>query len=170
MNPVLAMRLAVYGMVALLAVGVLAMHATRDAPGKKLSQGALYHGQTPEGQLTALSVTDGKVREGYFRWKMTCEKDASPGVTTLTFKPEHGDRFAHDGRRFSTGGRETQDMGGGEKVTWDASVSGQLSEDGRSASGSGQTTETWTRNGRVTDVCRSKRVPWTVHRGMVVSG
>ncbi|HEX8743616.1 MAG TPA: hypothetical protein VF712_10825 [Thermoleophilaceae bacterium] len=169
MNPVLAMRLAVYGMVALLAVGVLAMRATREPP-RKLSEGALYHGQTPEGLLAALSVTDGKVREAYFRWRMSCEKDRAPEVSTLVFKPEYGDRFEHDGRRFSTDGHATQDVGGGERISYDVHVRGQLSEDGRSASGSGQTVETWTRNGRVTDVCYSKRVPWTVHRGMVVKG
>ena len=163
------MRLLIWGMVALLALGVFAARAMK-APEAKQSTGALYHGQTPEGLMTALSVTDGKVRQAYMRWKMTCERDRSPAVSTITFKPEYGDRFQHDGRRFSAGGRKVEDVGGGERIRYDVRVSGQMSEDGLSASGSGQTTETWMRGGRVTDVCRSERVPWTVHRGMVVRG
>ena len=166
-NPVLAMRIAVYAMVVLLAVGALALRASRS-PGQKAGEGALYHGQTPEGLLTAISVTNGEVRQGYFRWKMTCENDRSPEVATITFKPEFGDRFEQDGRRFSAGGRKTEDVGGGERIRYDVQVRGELSENGLSASGSGQVTETWMRHGRVTDVCRSKRVPWTLHRGMVV--
>ena len=169
MNPVLALRLVVFGMVALLAVGVFALRAS-SGPGHKVGEGALYHGQTPEGLLTALSVTNGEVRQGYFRWKMSCEKDSSPEVSTITFKPEFGDRFEQDGRRFSAGGQKTEDVGGGERIRYDVQVRGELSENGLSASGSGQTTETWIRNGRVVDVCRSKRVPWTLHRGMVVRG
>ena len=168
MNPVLALRLAVFGMVALLAVGVFALRATSEGPGEKRSWGALYHGQTPEGLLTAISVTDDKVRQGYFRWKTTCENDPSPEVSTITFKPEFGVRFEQDGRAFTAGGRKTEDVGGGERIRYDVQVRGELAENGRSASGSGQVTETWMRNGRVTDVCRSKRVPWTLHRGMVV--
>jgi hypothetical protein len=167
MNPVLAMRLAVYAMVALLAAGVFALRST-DGSGKKPSEGALYHGQTPEGLLTALSVTDGKVRQGYFRWKMSCENDASPEISTITFKPEFGDRFEQDGRRFTAGGRKTEDAGGGERIRYEVEVRGELSQNGLSANGSGQVTETWMRNGRVVDVCRSERVPWTLHRGMVV--
>jgi hypothetical protein len=169
MNPVLLVRLVVFGMVALLAVGVLALRAT-SGPGQKVSEGALYHGQTPEGLLTAISVTDGDVRQGYFRWRMSCENQARPKVTTITFKPEFGDRIEQDGRRFTAGGRKTEDLGGGERVRYRVEVRGELSEDGLSASGSGQTTETWMRNGQVTDVCRSERVPWTLHRGMAVRG
>jgi hypothetical protein len=163
------MRLAVWGTVALMAVSVLAVRALKQ-PEAKTHTGALYHGQTPEGLLTALSVTDLEVRQAYLRWRMTCERGHEPYVSTITFKPEYGDRFAHDGRRFTGGGRKTEDVGGGESIRYDVRVSGQLSEDGLSASGGGQTTETWMRNGRVTDVCRSERVPWTVHRGMAVRG
>jgi hypothetical protein len=169
MNSVLAMRIAVYATVAVLAVLAIALRPSGGG-GQKAGEGALYHGQTPEGLLTAISVTDGEVRQGYFRWRMTCENDRSPEVSTITFKPEYGDRFEHDGRRFAAGGRKTEDVGGGERIRYDVQVRGELSEDRLSASGSGQVTETWTRAGRVTDVCRSKRVPWTLHRGMVVRG
>ena len=168
-NPVLAMRLGVYAMVVLLAAGVFALRSG-GAPGQKVSEGALYHGQTPEGLITAISVTDGDVRQGHFRWRMTCENDRSPEVATATFKPELGDRFVNDGRSFSVSGRKTQDVGGGERIRYEVTARGELSEDGLSASGSGQMTETWIRNGRVTDVCRSERVPWTLHRGTVVRG
>ena len=169
MSPVLAMRIAIYGMVALLAAGVLAARALHEPQPKKATS-ALFHGQTPEGLLAALSVTDGKVHQAYLRWRMSCEKDSSPGVASVTFKPEFGDRIANGGRRFSAGGRKDQDVGGGETIRYDVRMSGRLSEDGLSASGSGQATSTWMQNGRVTDVCRSERVPWTVHRGMAVRG
>ncbi len=167
MSSVLGMRLVVYGLVVLLAAGVLAVRAASDEGGGK-HVSALYHGQTPEGLLAALSVTDGKVHQAYMRWRMTCENDRSPAISTATFKPQYGDRFEHDGRRFTGGGRKVQDVGGGETIRYDVRLSGELAEDGLSASGSGRATETWMRNGRVTDVCRSKRVPWTVHRGMPV--
>lgn len=167
MNPVLAMRLVIYGMVVVLAAGVFAVRAMKQPEGGKVTS-ALYHGQTPEGLLAALSVTDGKVHQAYMRWQMTCENGHEPYVSTVTFKEQYGDRFENDGRRFTAGGRKDQDLGGGEKIRFDVRLGGQLSEDGLSASGSGQTTETWMRNGRVTDVCRSERAPWTVHRGMPV--
>jgi hypothetical protein len=169
MRAVLAMRLIVYGLTALLVVGILAMRASHDSRSRG-SVSALYHGQTPEGLLVALSVTDGKVREAYLRWHMTCQRADAPDISTITFKPQYGDRFRQTGRRFSAGGSKVQDAGGGEKIRYDVQVSGQLSEDLRSASGSGQTTQTWTRNGFVTDVCHSQRVPWTVHRGKVFGG
>lgn len=168
MRSVLLMRLAVYGAVVLLAAAALAVRAAGEPDEKKESWGALYHGQTPEGLLAALSVTDGKVHQAYLRWRMTCEKDRPPAISTITFKPEYGDRFRHDGRRFSAGGRKEEDVGGGERIRYDVRVSGQMSEDGMTASGSGQTTETWLRDGSVVDVCRSERVPWTVHRGMTI--
>lgn len=171
MSSVTAMRLAIYGMVVLLAAGVFAVRALKQPEARGgMSWNALYHGQTPEGLLTALSATDGKVHQAYLRFRMSCEKDTSPSVTTISFKKQYGDRFEHDGRRFSAGGRKTQDAGGGESVRYDVSVSGRMAENDMSASGSGQVTETWMRDGRVTDVCRSKRVPWTVHRGAKVPG
>jgi hypothetical protein len=164
------MRLAVYGMVVLLAAGVFAVRALKQPEGGDGRVSALFHGQTPEGLQAALSVTDGRVHQAYMRWRMTCEEDRSPSISTITFKEQYGDRFTRDGRRFSTGGRKDQDAGGGRTIRYDVRLSGQLSEDGLSASGSGQTTETWLRNGRVIDVCRSERVPWTVHRGMPFGG
>jgi hypothetical protein len=168
MKRVLAMRLALWGLVALMVVSVLAVRELKREPAAATQAGALYHGQTPEGLLTALAITDGKVHQAYLRWRMTCERGREPYVSTITFKPEYGDRFDHDGRRFTAGGRKTEDAPRGESVRYDVRVSGEVSGDRMSASGSGQTTETWMRNGRVTDVCRSERVPWTVHRGFAV--
>jgi hypothetical protein len=170
MRSVLAMRLVVYGTVALLVAGVGALRAAHGPGAGGRSVSALYHGQTPEGLLAALSVTDGKVREAYLRWEMTCRRDHSPDISTITFKPQYGDRFGQDGRRFFTGGHKFEEAGGGITIRYDVDVSGQLSADGRSASGSGQTTQTWMRNGRVTDVCHSQRVPWTVYRGAAIQG
>jgi hypothetical protein len=164
------MRVLVYGMVVLLAAGVLAVRAVSQPEGAgRGGASALYHGQTPEGLAAALSVSDGEVHQAYMRWRMTCERGHEPYISTVTFKQRYGDRFERDGRRFATGGRKDQDAGGGETIRFDVRVSGELSENGLSASGSGQTTETWLRHGRVTDVCRSERVPWTVHRGMPVN-
>jgi hypothetical protein len=162
------MRLAIYGTVLLLALGVLAVRSAK--PQANGSWAALYHGQTPEGLLSALSVRDGKVRQAYLRWRMTCEGDHRPYTSSITFKRELGDRFEYDGRRFSTGGRQIQKAGRGETIRFDVRVSGRLAEDGLSASGSGQTTETWMRDGRTVATCRSARVPWTVHRGTKVAG
>ena len=169
MNPVFAMRAVIYGIVVLLAAGVFAVRALNPSDAKG-SWSALYHGQTPEGLLTALSVTDGKVHQAYLRYRMTCEGDHRPYVSTITFKQQYGDHFRHDGRRFTGGGRKTQDAGDGESIRFDVRVSGELAGDSMSASGSGQTTETWMRDGRVVAVCRSERVPWTVHRGAKVRG
>lgn len=160
------MRLVVYGTVLVLALGVAAARTIDRPVPVKASWAALYHGQTPEGLLTALSVRDGKVQQAYLRWRMSCVGDHRPYVSTITFKREFGDRFEHDGRRFGTHGRQIQEADGGRQtIRFDVRMSGRLSEDGRSASGSGQTTETWLRDGRVVATCRSSRVPWTVHRG-----
>ena len=160
------MRLLVYGMVLLVGLGVLALRSTGEESPKK-SVGTLYAGKTPEGLRTVLSVTDGKVRAAKLKWRMTCE-NRRPYVSTITWAPEYGDRFEHDGRRFSTGGRAEQGPSKDEFVRYEVSMSGALSPNGNSASGSGRTTETWVRNGREIDRCVSDRVPWTVHRGMPV--
>jgi hypothetical protein len=162
MRSVLLMRVAIWGTVVALGAVVLAARADRS-PAERPT--AMFHGQTPEGELAAIGTRDGKVLAAYMRWHMTCERNRSPDVSTIRFGPQYGDRFENRGREFSFRGRDTQEAGRGRAVRYEVALSGTLSRDGRSATGRGRTTETWLANGRVADVCRSKNVPWTVHRG-----
>lgn len=164
MRPVVLMRLAVWATVAALGVAVLAARADRSPPERPT---AMFHGQTPEGELAAIATRDGKVQAAYMRWHMTCERDRDPEVSTIRFGPQYGDRFENRGREFSFRGRDTQEAGDGRAIRYEVELEGTLSRDRRSATGHGRTTETWLRDGRVVDVCRSKDVPWTVHRGAV---
>ena len=157
------MRLAVWGVVVLLGAAVLAVRAERSSRG---APSALFHGQTPEGELAAIGMRDGRVESAYLRWRMTCERDRSPEVSTIRFGPQYGDRFENRGREFSFAGRDEQAARDGMRVRYEVELSGRVSDDGRSATGHGRTTETWLRDGRVVDVCRSKDVRWTVHRGV----
>jgi hypothetical protein len=158
------MRVAVWGLVVALGAAVLAVRSERS-PDERTT--AMYHGQTPEGELAAIGVRDGKVLSAYMRWQMTCERDRSPAVSTIHFGPQHGDRFENDGRAFGFRGSEEEYAGGGRTIRYQVELEGRLSADRRSASGHGRTTETWLKDGGVVDVCRSKDVPWTVHRGAV---
>ena len=155
------MRLALYGLVAYVAVALLALQAD-DAPA---GTSALFHGQTREGLLVSLAAEDGKVHSAYLRWRMTCLYDPSPPISTIHFGPQWGDRFEHRGREFSFGGRSEQYVSAGRTVRYEVALGGRLSEDQRSATGHGRTVETWLENGRILDVCRSEDVHWTVHRG-----
>jgi hypothetical protein len=164
MKSVLVMRLAVWGVVLVLGGAVLAARADRSPPER---QPTLFHGQTPEGEPAAIGTEEGKVHAAHMRWHVTCERDRSPEVSTITFGPQYGDRFENRGREFSFRGRDTQQAGDGRAVRYEVELQGTLSRDGRSATGHGRTTETWIRDGRVVDVCRSEDVPWTVHRGVL---
>ena len=164
MKAVLAIRLAVYPIVVAIAVVAFVMRSDGSPSGATT---AMFHGQTPEGELAAIGMRDGKVQSAYLRWRMTCEVDRSPDTSTIRFGPQYGDRFDNRGREFSFEGRSEQPARDGHRIRYDVELSGRVSEDGRSATGRGRTIETWVRNGHVVDVCRSKDVPWTVHRGVV---
>ena len=166
MRAVFAMRLAVYGTVAVLAAVILAVRMGDDS--KARSTGALYHGQTPEGLLAAAAVRDGKVRSVYMRWRMTCERDRTPDISTIRFGEQYGDRFAYRGRSYSFAGGNSQTIRTGYVTRYRVEIGGTLSPDGRTVTGHGRTTETWLRDGRVVDTCRSKDVTFTAHRGKVV--
>lgn len=164
------MRLLVYGMVVVLGFGVFALRGSDDdSKAAKEPVSVLYQGETPEGLRTVLSATDGKVHSAKLKWKMACENRKSY-VSTVTFAPVFGDRFEYSGREFRINARAEQGPRPDRKVRYDISVSGSLSPNGKSASGSGRTSETWIENGRVVDRCVSDRVPWTVHRGLPVRG
>ena len=165
MGSVAVMRLAIYGLVALLAAGVFAARATRAS--SEDGGSAMYHGQSREGLLAAATVSGGKVEGMYLRWKMTCAEDRTPEVSTIRFGPQYGDRFEHRGRAFSFSGTSEQEVRRGSTIRYDVTLTGRVSADGRTIEGRGQTTETWLRGGRVVDLCRSERVPWTLHRGAV---
>lgn len=161
------MRLAVYGTVALLAAAVLVARGGDGRAGT--GSAAMYHGQTEERLLAAAVVRDGRVRSVYMRWRVTCERDRTPNVSTIRFGEQFGDEFDHRGRRFSFAGRDDQAVRRGFVTRYDVRVSGAVSGDGRTITGRAQTTETWLRHGRVVDTCRSDDVGFTAHRGAVVS-
>jgi hypothetical protein len=162
------LRLTMLVTVALVAFGVHTLRsADREEP---TGNAAMYHGQTPEGLLAAAVVRDGKVRGVYMRWRMSCERDRSPEiVSTIRFGEQWGDEFDHAGRRFSFAGRDDQRVRRGYVTRYDVRIAGRISDDGRTITANGANTETWLRRGRVADVCRSKDVRFTAHRGEVVS-
>jgi hypothetical protein len=161
------MRLVVYGMVLVLAAIVLALRGGDDRAAAGTA--AMYHGQTPEKLLAAAVVRDGRVRGVYMRWRMTCERDRTPEISTIRFGEQFGDEFDYDGRRFSFAGRSDQDVRRGLTTRYDVTLAGSVSADGRTVSGRGRTVETWLRGTRVVDRCHSSDVPFTAHRGAVVS-
>ena len=162
------MRVAVYGAVALLAAVVLALRGGDDRA--SAGTAAMYHGQTGEKLLAAAVVRDGKVRGVYMRWRVTCERDPTPNVSTIRFGEQFGDELDHRGRRFSFAGRDDQAVRRGYVTRYDVRLAGEVSADGRTVRAHGQTTEPWPRGGRVVDRCRSEDVGFTAHRGAVVGG
>ena len=161
------MRVAVYGMVAVLAAVIL---VARGGDGRaSAGSAAMYHGQTGERLLAAAVVRDGKVRGVYMRWRVTCERDRTPNVSTIRFGEQWGDEFSYDGRRFSFAGRDEQDVRRGYSTRYDVRLSGEVAADGRTVTARGRTVETWVRSGRVVDTCRSRDVKFTAHRGAVVT-
>ena len=165
MGSVVGMRVVVYGMVVVIAALVLAMRAGNDrgsAGGR-----AIFHGQTPEKLLVAMTVEDGRAHSAYMRWRMTCDVDRTPEVSTVRFGRQFGDRFTQRGSTFSFEGRDDQQVRRGYTTRYHVKFGGEISEDGRTIRGHGQTTEVWLRNGRVVDTCHSKDVRWTAYRGMV---
>jgi hypothetical protein len=164
---VLLMRLAVYGTVLVLAAGVYALRA-----GRTPDDAAANGGHTVEGQLAGrtnerlpaqMLLVDGEIRRLHVVWQMSCQNEPRP-PSGISFSGDYGDRFERRGTTFHVGGRETQDMGGGESVRYVVDVSGRV--DGNAAEGRGHLTETWLRDGRVVDRCHSKEIVWQVGSGM----
>jgi hypothetical protein len=160
------MRLVVYGMVALLCGAVLAVRAQRSpAP----AGDAMYHGQTRERLLAAVTVSGGRVESAYLRWRMTCDHGRASYVSTIRFGVPFGDELAYRGRDFSFRGSDEQAVRRGTRTRYEVQIAGTVSDDGRTVTGHGRTTETHVRDGRALATCRSEDVPWTVHRGAVVN-
>jgi hypothetical protein len=166
MRSVFGMRLAVYGTIVVIAALLLALRATGDDSHAGLGR-AIFHGQTPEGLLVAMTVEDGRAGSAYMRWRMTCDVDRTPEISTIRFGRQFGDRFTQRGSAFSFEGRDDQQVRRGYTTRYHVRFGGEISDDGRTIRGHGQTTEVWLRNGRVVDTCRSKNVKFRAYRGSV---
>jgi hypothetical protein len=165
---VLLMRLAIYGTVLIVAAGVYALRAG-PAPDDAAANGghtleAQLAGRTNERLPVEMSLVDGEIRRLHVRWQMTCENERQTNPSGISFSSDHGDRFERHGTAFHVGGRETQDMGGGESVLYVVDVSGRV--EGNAAEGHGHLTETWFRDGQMVDRCHSDEIVWRVGSGM----
>ena len=160
---VLLMRVALYG--AVLAVGAALLSARAGADDERAFAGgppvrSLY-GDTSEGAQAMAKVRAGRVEHLMLRWEMRCSRDRSPAPSTITFHS-----FQRDGRGFSVSRGQELAFRDGTTLRYRPAVTGRLAADGRSASGRGALVETWYRDGRVIDRCRSGDVSWSVGPGM----
>ena len=166
MRSVLGMRLALYG-TALVIAGLLLVLRSEDNSHSQLGR-SIFHGQTPEGLLVAMTVEDGRAGSAYMRWRMTCESGGKAGILTLRFGKQFGQRFSQRGSAFSYEGRQEVAGARGHRTRYDIRFGGRVSDDGRTIRGHGQVVHTMLHDGRVADTCRSEDVKWTAYRGTVM--
>lgn len=170
MGSVLQMRVVVYGLVVVIAGLVLVLRADGDSRAEPKPNGrpdSIFHGQTREKLLVAMTAMDGQADSAYMRWRTKCES-AGPGPRTLTlrFGRQFGTRFTQRGRSFSFKGEPGARLPSERTPRYTVDFSGQFSADGRTIRGRGRVTHVELQDGRVVDTCRSKDVSWTAYRGM----
>jgi hypothetical protein len=163
MGSALHMRLVLYGTIVVIAGIVFAIRATAE-PSVQPSK-ALFHGQTKEKLLVAMTVEDGRAGSAYMRWRMPCHGGPEPRILTLRFGKQFGSRFTQRGAAFSFEGRRDRPGPRGTATHYDIDFSGRISEDGRTIRGRGQVTHVESRDGQVVDTCRSQDVRWNAYRG-----
>lgn len=163
---VLKLRLAIYGTVALLGLGAFWARGHSPADAEPPDTGATQlNGFTDEQRPVWVTVLDGRIRTIYLAMGPSpCSKpDARWAGFGITFR-DRFDHFERRGRAFSVTSRGTF------RTTddWDAhstvEVGGELSGDGRSASGWASTTGFFTSNGRSGAFCDSGRHRWSAER------
>ncbi|HEX8065615.1 MAG TPA: hypothetical protein VF520_03705 [Thermoleophilaceae bacterium] len=159
---VLLMRLAVYGTVLLLAVGVYALRASRaESSGHRVT--ALAGPVEDDGGVRMLARY-GQVQFVEARLHTHCTDGRAGWRSTVRLSGGHGSEWAYDGRRFDTWMNGTRRDG---DAIWRYAirVRGELSSDGRSATGRARLIQVRLANG-MQDVCDSGEVRFRARAGM----
>jgi hypothetical protein len=158
-----ALRLAVYGTTALLAVGVYLISAHQATPAEP-RYGVQLNGSTQEA-MPAYAVTQGgRVRGLRVEWKrFACSDGARFGPLGGTFN-DAVERFHVHGRAFSVVIGQAHHRRHGDVVRMHIAASGRLSSDGRSARGRMAARVTLVQGGRVRATCTSGPFGWHVSR------
>ena len=159
---VLAVRLAVYGLVAVLGLIVWQLRAHEPKHGTRFDRPV--NGRTSQDLGVWAIVRDDAVQVVEIAWHFTCIDGVQPPAWASRFDARR-ETFQRDGREFSV--ERLRDIP--EADGWighsHASVAGAVSEDGRSASGTGQVVVTWTRGAeRSPSSCDTGPVRWSVRR------
>jgi hypothetical protein len=162
----LKLRLAVYGTVALLGLAAYWARGHQAADAEPSYTGVTQlNGLSDEHHPVWVTVLDGRIRNIHvFIGGSPCSRpDARWAGFGITFRDTF-DHFRRRGRAFSVGRSGTFRTSDG----WDAhstvEVGGELSDDGRSASGWAATTGYFTSNGRPGAFCDSGRHSWSAER------
>jgi hypothetical protein len=157
---VLIVRLVIYSVVALLAVGAFALRSSRASSTEQNgADGPQLNGRTSQGLGIWAIVDDGKVRRLRMAWAYTCDNGASLAPFGGTFAPDDS-----DGKRFWADDEEDLDPAGGWQLHLATHFKGEVKDGDRVVEGEAQAVATWVMNGRVRATCRSGPVSWRVSR------
>ncbi|MEA2396766.1 MAG: hypothetical protein QOK25_322 [Thermoleophilaceae bacterium] len=159
---VLLVRLAVYGTVLLLALGVYFLSLGHDAPAVA-SPGRQMTGNTSQGLTRVWAVNNGGHIDGvHIVWKLRCTNGATwPAPLGVAFH-DPADRFRRDGRTFSVSSEFAYAPKGGWIAYAIVRADGMLHADGRSAHGQSASVVKWisATTGRTGATCSSGPVSW----------
>jgi hypothetical protein len=165
---VMLVRLSVYGVVLLLAVGVYFLRAGQDTSAHFVSPGKWMRGRTTQGLDNVFALErSGHVNSIEMWWNLRCTNGATWKDSLEDSWRDPVDHFTRDGRSFALKDSWDDDPTDGlipHVAVW---VSGTLAPNGRSAAGQGAAVIQLKREpeGTVGATCLSGTVGWRTVRG-----
>lgn len=162
---VLLVRVAVYGVVLLLAVGVFVARENRQSAAASAGKpaGKEFRVETSQGDRNGAAVLhEGLVNGIHMVWNLTCTNGSRWGAPLEDAWRAPADRFEREGRSFIVKDQWSYPPRGGWIPDAHVFVQGRTAPDGRSAAGHATAMVQWksAADGHLGGVCTSGDVAW----------